>query len=61
MDRVLECDGDNQDVTLYLPERGKGQRRLKNIVLAGDQQTLKLRNGGGSVGKMYCMSLTGGG
>lgn len=37
-------------MTLYLSKGGKGQKRLRNNVLARDKQTLKLWNGGGSVG-----------
>lgn len=44
---------------IYLSKEGKGQKRLINNVLASDKQTLKLRNGGGSVGNMYCILVSG--
>lgn len=45
--------GSDWDVTLYLSKRDEGQKSLENNVLASDKWTLKLRSGGGSVGKTY--------
>ena len=49
------------DLTPPLSKRGKEQKRLRNNVPAGNKPTLKLRNGGGSEGNIYSMSLMGGG
>lgn len=46
---VLVCDS-------IFSKREQGTKKmLRNNVVAGNKHILKLRNGGGSVGNMYCV------